>query len=77
MSLVLQDFDRVTQENWATSVLVRDEVYGSLKNKVAERWAEARGFDVRRIDRALMPWERLTDSDPRIALSGVRQNRGP
>lgn len=69
--LVLQDRDKVTEENWATSVLVRDESFGALKTKVGEAWAEAKRFDVRRFDRHLLPGDRLEDEDPRIALSGV------
>jgi len=42
VSLVLQDRDEVTVENWGTSVLVQDENYGSLKTKVGERWANPR-----------------------------------
>ena len=71
VSLVLQDRDMVTEENWATSVLVKDETYGSLKTKVAEHWASAKGFDTRRIDRRLSARDRLEDDDPRLALSGV------
>ena len=61
----------VTEENWATSVLVAEETFGMLKTKVGERWAEAKGFEVRRIDRRLVDADRLADDDPRIALSGV------
>ena len=71
VSLVLQDRDRVTEENWATSVLVKDESYGSLKTRVVEHWASAKGFDARRIDRRLSSRDRLEDDDPRFALSGV------
>ena len=71
VSLVLQDRDTVTEENWATSVLVKDETYGSLKTKVAEDWASAKCFDARRIDRHLSARDRLDDDDPRLALSGV------
>lgn len=69
--IILQDYDKITDENWATSILVWDETYGLLKTKVAERWAEAKGFDVRRIDRRLLAGERIEDNDPRLALSGV------
>ena len=71
VSLVLQDRDKVSEENWATSVLVRHETYGELKTKVSERWARAKGFDVRRMDRRLLASDRLDDDDPRVALSGV------
>jgi len=53
VSLVLQDHDRVTDENWATSILVRRGDRGSLKNQIAERWATAKGFCVRRLDRRI------------------------
>jgi hypothetical protein len=71
VSLVLQDRDQVSPENWATSVLVGDDTYGLLKTKVAEQWAMAKGFGVRRIDRRLVAADRLDDGDPRIALSGL------
>lgn len=71
VSLVLQDRDKVDEENWATSVLVKDEFYGELKTKVAEQWALAKGFDVRRIDRRFHGCDQFEDGDPRIALSGV------
>jgi hypothetical protein len=71
VSLILQDRDKVSEENWATSVLVREESYGKLKTKVSERWTRAKGFDVRRVDRRLLASDRLDDDDPRVALSGV------
>ena len=71
VTVVLQDFDRVAEENWSTSILVRDETYGALKTKVAENWALGKGFDVRRVDRRLLPTDRLDLTEPRIALSGV------
>ena len=69
--LVLQDYDRVSKENWVTSVLVADDCYGALKTKMAEAWADARGFTIRRVDRAWCGDIRLTDGDPRLALSGL------
>ena len=71
VSLVLQDHDKISEENWATSVLVKDEIYGVLKTKIAEQWALEKGFDVRRVDRRLLSSDRLDNSDPRLALSGV------
>ena len=71
VSLVLQDHDKITEENWATSVLVKDEVYGMLKTRVAEHWALDKVFDVRRIDRPLLATDRIDNNDPRLALSGV------
>ncbi|MGF7188231.1 hypothetical protein JOE11_001258 [Robbsia andropogonis] len=71
VSLVLQDRDTISEENWATSVLVADDSYGMLKTKVGENWALAKGFDVRRIDRKMVAEDRLDDTDPRLALCGV------
>lgn len=69
-SLVLQDFDYVSDENWGTSILVPDDRFGELKTKLAESWAEARGFKVRRVDRPLMAGMTLADDEPRLALCG-------
>ncbi len=71
VSLVLQDRDKISEENWSTSVLVGDETYGALKTRVAEQWALAKGFEVRRIDRMLVATDRLDDTDPRLAFCGV------
>lgn len=71
VSIVLQDHDKITEENWATSVLVKRESYGVRKTKVGEHWALRKGFDVRRIDRRLIASDRLDISDPCLALSGV------
>ena len=68
---MLQDDDCVSPENWATSVLVRDEMYGTLKGKVAEKWAEQRGFGTRRADRKLGATDRRADGEPFLALSGL------
>lgn len=69
--LFLQDFDTVSEENWGTSILVPDDHFGELKTKLAESWAEARGFKVRRIDRALSADLRVAEGEPRLALSGL------
>jgi hypothetical protein len=71
VALVLQDRDKTSEENWATSVLVRSETYGELKTKVGEEWALAKKFDVRRVDRRILAGDRLENEDPRLALSGV------
>lgn len=69
--LLLQDFDSVSEENWGTSILVPDDRFGDLKTRMAETWAEARGFMVRRIDRPLRGDLRVADDEPRLALSGL------
>ena len=69
--VVLLHRDTVSEDDWATSVLVKDETLGFLKTKVAEHWASAKDFDARRVDRRLFARDRLDDVDPRLALSGV------
>ncbi|MBX3565592.1 MAG: hypothetical protein KF730_13565 [Sphingomonas sp.] len=70
-ALVLQDYDRVREENWGTSILVPDDRFGDLKTKMAEAWAEARGFRVARIDRALRTDLRRANDEPHLVLSGL------
>lgn len=71
LMLFLQDFDPVGDENWATSVLVPDDQIGGLKTKLAEAWADKRGFTVRRIDRPLLAGQQLAAGEPRLCLSGL------
>lgn len=71
VSLLLQDRETITEENWGTSVLVKNDSFGILKTKAAEEWASAKGFKTRRVDRHLVGSERLDSDDPRLALSGV------
>ncbi|MFL6728211.1 MAG: hypothetical protein ACJ8FS_17100 [Sphingomicrobium sp.] len=71
VQLILHDFDRVSEENWGTSVLVPDGMYGRLKTKLVEQWLDRRGFSVRRVDRRLLPTDRLVEGEPRLAFSGL------
>lgn len=69
--LFLQDDDLVQEENWGTSILVERGRYDVLKTRVAEEWAERRGFRVRRIDRRLDEYLRCSDREPALALAGL------
>lgn len=69
-TLFLQDYDRVSEENWGTSILVPDDFTDVLKSRMAEQWADARGFRVQRLDRALRADLRVDDDEPRLALCG-------
>lgn len=69
--LFFQDHQRTGKENWGTSVLVRQGQYGVLKTRVAEEWATARGFHVRRLDRRLDGYLMRFDAEPGITLSGL------
>jgi hypothetical protein len=70
IKLILQDVDRVGAENWGTSVLVQSGEYGAYKTALAEHWAKRKGFDVRRVDRLVDPYQRLQECDPTVALCG-------
>ncbi|MGB8411829.1 MAG: hypothetical protein WCE23_03290 [Candidatus Binatus sp.] len=69
--LFFQDDQLVGKENWGTSILVQRGKYGMLKTRVAEDWALARGFQVRRIDRRLDTNLLRSDAEPGIALAGL------
>jgi hypothetical protein len=66
-----QDDERIGKENWGTSVLVKHGGYGMLKTRVAEDWALARGFQVRRIDRRLDEHLLRSPFEPGLALAGL------
>ena len=44
VSLVLQDRDKVSEENWATSVLVKSETYGMLKTPRRGRMGDSQAI---------------------------------
>ena len=69
--LMLQDFDRVTSENWGTSLLLPKRTYGDLKTAIGERWSTNRGFMVSRIDRAVDEYLHRHPSEPLVALAGL------
>ena len=68
--LVLQDRDKISPENWGTSILVASGEYGLYKTAAGERWGRARGFDVRRCDRWLDAHQRQVGDEPALALCG-------
>jgi len=71
VQLLLQDDDLIEKENWGTSILVERGRYGILKTRIAEEWADRRGFCARRIDRRLDEHLRRGDREPAIALAGL------
>lgn len=71
LTLFLQDFDRIGEENWGTSILVRRKRYGDLKTFVAEDWCLKHGFRVQRIDRRLDETLKRDDNEPGFAIAGL------
>jgi ThiF family len=71
VALVLQDFDRVDEENFGTSILTGPEDAGKLKTYIAEQWCLQRGFSVNRIDRPLDERTVVAHQEPRLAFSGL------
>lgn len=71
VEIFLQDFDTVKDVNWGTSILVPEGYYGALKTKMAEDWAIARGFKVRRLDRRFDKNTIRADIEPPVALAGL------
>jgi hypothetical protein len=52
-------------------VLAERGRYGALKTRIAEEWAERRGFRARRMDRRLDESLRRADREPALALAGL------
>lgn len=68
--LFLQDDDRASMQNLATSVLTDRDDIGNLKGKLCEAWVENRNFSARRVDRRIQATDRLLQTDPRVAFCG-------
>ncbi len=71
VELVLQDFDRLTLSNDSTSLLTTPALVGERKTRAMARWAEARGFRTRLVERLFPGGITVTDDEPRLALGGV------
>ncbi len=71
VELVLQDFDRLTLANDSTSLLTTPSLVGQLKTRAMARWAEARGFRTRLVERVFPGGLIIADDEPRLALGGV------
>jgi len=67
----LQDFDRIKEENWGTSILAPTRDYGELKTALAERWLKGRDFSIYRVDRAIDERFRVHPQEPALALAGL------
>lgn len=71
VELVLQDFDRLTVANDSTSLLTTPELVGELKTRAMARWAEARGFRTRIVERLFPGGMKVSGDEPRLLLGGV------
>lgn len=71
VELVLQDFDRLTVSNDSTSLLTTTAMVGELKTRAMARWAEARGFRTRIVERLFPGGMKVTGDEPRLLLGGV------
>jgi hypothetical protein len=71
VELTLQDFDLLAVANDSTSVLTRPGRVGVLKTREMMSWAEARGFQVRLIERRFAGDVAIDDGDPRVLFCGV------
>ncbi|ALL13182.1 hypothetical protein [Caulobacter henricii] len=71
VELTLQDFDLLAAANDSTSVLTGPGREGVLKTREMMSWAEARGFQVRLVERRFAGDVALDHGDPRVLFCGV------
>lgn len=71
VELVLQDVDELSEANDSTSPLTRRAILGRKKTRAMASWAEKRGFRTTIVERLFAKNFRLSDQEPRVALSGV------
>ncbi|HWL29427.1 MAG TPA: hypothetical protein VNQ97_11010 [Burkholderiaceae bacterium] len=71
VQLVLHDFDRLADSNDSTSLLTTMNSVGRHKTREMAKWAEARGFKTRIVERRFPGGLRIEDDEPRLALGGV------
>jgi hypothetical protein len=74
-SLVLQDFDEITEANESTSMLASSDSRGELKTRVVSGELEALGFETRIVERRFDENLKRQVSEPRVILSGFDNYR--
>lgn len=70
-TLFLQDVDTVTSSTPSTSVLSTPGVIDQRKTRVVAAWLEARGYQTALVERRFDEFQRVTATEPRVALFGV------
>lgn len=70
-TLVLQDFDSISESNLSTSVLSSRDLVGFAKTRAMAAWAESRGFRTKIVERLFSDNFRVDSDDPAVALIGV------
>jgi hypothetical protein len=74
VSLFLNDFDKVEDENVETSLLLTKEKIGQYKTRACAEWLENRGFQTRIIERPFDGNFRRRADEPGLALCGFDSN---
>jgi hypothetical protein len=69
--VVLQDDQSISEENEATSILVRPGGSTERKTRIAASWLEACGWQTRLVERRHLGDIALTEADPPYLLSGL------
>ena len=70
-TLILQDFDQISESNLSTSVLSTRDLVGLAKTRAMAAWAEARGFRTQIIERRFSDNFCVDPQEPVVALIGV------
>ena len=70
-TVVVQDIDVVTTSSLSTSVLTTAAHVGAKKTRVVAEWLEGRGYSTLIVERRFDQFQRVSTTEPRLALFGV------
>ena len=70
-TVVVQDIDVVTTSSLSTSVLTTAAHVGRKKTRVVAEWLEGRGYSTLIVERRFDQFQRVSATEPRLALFGV------
>lgn len=71
VALVLQDYDRITQANYSTSLLTGPQDHGRMKTRHLAEVCEGRGFQTVLVERPFDERFEVAPGDPHLAFCGV------
>lgn len=74
VEILLNDFDRVEQENVETGIIFNPGDVGKFKTRACAGWLETRGFQTRIVERRFDSGFRCRNDEPRLALCGFDTN---
>lgn len=75
VTVLLQDFDKVTKSNYDSGLLTEEKNVGHMKTRVVSNWLESNGIKTLIVERPFDSCSKPINDEPRILLRGLDNNK--